>query len=77
MFHFTRFASPTLCIQAGIVIADGVSPFGNPWISLFAAPQGLSQLVASFIARCRQGIHTVACNFLLLVQNLSPFSKLF
>ena len=66
MFHFSGFASSRLCIQRGIVIADGVSPFGNPWIGLFAAPRGLSQLVASFFARCRQGIHTVACNFLLL-----------
>ena len=67
MFHFSGFASLPLCIQDRIVIADRVSPFGNPRIGLFAAPRGLSQLVASFFARCRQGIHTVACNFLLLV----------
>ncbi|GBL28105.1 hypothetical protein EMGBS8_20530, partial [Verrucomicrobiota bacterium] len=48
MLHFSGFASSRLCIQRGIVIADGVSPFGNPWIGLFSAPQGLSQLVASF-----------------------------
>ena len=75
MFHFTGFASSRLWIQRGIVIADGVSPFGNPWIGLFAAPQGLSQLVASFFARCRQGIHTVACNFLLLA-GLKSFAVL-
>ena len=75
MFHFSGFASSRLCIQRGIVIADGVSPFGNPWIGLFAAPQGLSQLVASFFARCRQGIHTFACNFLLLA-GLKSFAVL-
>ena len=75
MFHFTGFASSRLCIQRGIVIADGVSPFGNPRIGLFAAPRGLSQLVASFFARCRQGIHTVACNFLLLA-GLKSFAVL-
>ncbi len=67
MFHFSGFAFSPLCIQDGIVIADRVSPFGNPRICLFAAPRGLSQLIASFFARCLQGIHTVACNFLLLV----------
>ena len=75
MFHFSGFASLPLWIQDRIVIADGVSPFGNPRIGLFAAPRGLSQLVASFFARCRQGIHTVACNFLLLA-GLKSFAVL-
>ena len=66
MFQFTRFASHTYVFSMRYP-CGWVSPFGNPRIGLFAAPRGLSQLVASFFARCRQGIHTVACNFLLLV----------
>ena len=58
MFQFRRFASLTLCIRMRIVLADGVSPFGDPRIKArLAAPRGLSQPATSFIACCRQGIH--------------------
>jgi hypothetical protein len=49
-----------LCIQRMILEHDlqRVSPFGNPRIkACLAAPRGLSQLTASFIAFLCQGIH--------------------
>ena len=75
MFHFSGFASLPLWIQDRIVIADRVSPFGHLRISLCAAPRSLSQLATSFIAGCRQGIHSVACNFLPLTVSLRRFQK--
>jgi hypothetical protein len=33
MFQFPGFASTPLCIQDGIILADGVAPFGNPRIN--------------------------------------------
>ena len=58
MFQFRRFASLTLWIRMRIVLADGVSPFGDPRIKArLAAPRGLSQPATSFIASWRQGIH--------------------
>ena len=51
-----------LCIQCMIIPhdRDWVAPFGNPWIkACLAAPHGLSQLSASFIAFRHLGIHRV------------------
>ena len=58
MFQFREFASPRLCIQRGILLAEWVSPFGYPRIKArLPAPRGLTQAATSFIACCRQGIH--------------------
>ncbi len=62
MFHFPGFASPTLCIQAGIQrhYPLWVSPFGHPRIiAWLAAPRGFSQPPTSFIASDCLGIHRV------------------
>jgi hypothetical protein len=58
MFQFTRFASTSLCIQLGILLAEWVAPFGNLRIkACLPAPRSLSQATTSFIACDRQGIH--------------------
>ena len=60
MVQFPPFASDGYEFTAGCrgINPRRVSPFGNPWIeACLAAPQGLSQLAASFIASRRQGIH--------------------
>src|SRR5207248_2688410 len=58
MFQFRRFASPALCIRAGMPLAGRVPPFGNPRIKArLPAPRGLSQAATSFVACGRQGIH--------------------
>ena len=56
MFQFPGFAA---LLRALTDLAAGrVSPFGNPGITAsLAAPPGLSQLSASFIASLCQGIH--------------------
>jgi hypothetical protein len=36
MFHFPTFASPILCIQIGIIIADWVIPFGDLRVKAFS-----------------------------------------
>ena len=62
MFHFTRFRSRRAMYSLG---GDGVlPPPGYPirtctGQSVFAASRALSQLVTSFIAYWRQGIHHV------------------
>ena len=51
-----------LCIRSRITRHNSgwVPPFRNPRIKAYlAAPRSLSQLVTSFIAYCRQGIHRV------------------
>ena len=56
MFQFPPFAS-TLRWMIRIA-TERVSPLGDPRIkACLAAPRGLSQLTASFIAGFRQGIH--------------------
>ena len=60
MVQFPPFASGGYEFTAGCrgINPRRVSPFGDPWIeACLAAPQGLSQLAASFIASQRQGIH--------------------
>ena len=58
MFQFTRFASSSLCIQEGILLAEWVSPFGYLRINArLPAPRSFSQAATSFIACNRQGIH--------------------
>lgn len=60
MFHSPRLASGGYVLAARILEYDpqGVVPFGNPRIKAHsAAPRGLSQPVASFIASWRQNIH--------------------
>ena len=58
MFQFTRFASPSLCIQLEILLAEWVSPFGYLRIkACLPAPRSFSQATTSFIACGRQGIH--------------------
>jgi hypothetical protein len=62
MFHFARFPTPALCVQAGTTGHDPsqVSPFGHPWIGArLPAPQGLSQAPTSFFGSGCQGIHRV------------------
>jgi hypothetical protein len=62
MFHFPRFPSSALCVQAPMTRHDPcrVFPFGDPRIkACLAAPRGLSQPATSFIGFQRQGIHRV------------------
>ena len=63
MFQFPAFA---LCSD---FLNRSVSRFGDPWVKcLRTANQGLSQLIASFVASLRQGIHH------LLLVACSPYS---
>jgi hypothetical protein len=58
MFQFPGFASSSLCIQLGILLAEWVSPFGNRRIkACLRAPRRLSHATTSFFACDRQGIH--------------------
>src|SRR5882672_9567824 len=62
MFHFPRFAPPSLWIQLGVRrhYPPWVSPFGHRRIKAWlAAPRRFSQLPTSFFASCRLGIHRV------------------
>jgi hypothetical protein len=62
MFHFPRFAPPSLWIQLGVRrhYPPWVSPFGHRRIKAWlAAPRRFSQLPTSFLASCRLGIHRV------------------
>ena len=60
MFHFPRFASPTLCIQVGILLAQWVPPFGNFRIKACSqlpetyrsVPRPSSPLIAKASTRC-------------------------
>ena len=59
MFQFARFASCSYEFRARYP-CGWVSPFGNLRIKAYlAAPRSLSQLVTSFIAVLRQGIHHI------------------
>ena len=69
MFHFPEFASPALCIQAGMPghCPRRVSPFRNFRImGCLAPPRNLSQLTTSFIACRYQGIHPMLFSTCLL-----------
>ncbi len=60
MFHFPRFARPTLCIQVGVMrlYPHWVFPFGHLRINArLATPRSFSQPPTSFIAYQSQGIH--------------------
>lgn len=62
MFQFPPFASLGLCIQPRIttLTRSWVFPFGNLRIKAYlAAPRSLSQLITSFFAVLRQGIHHI------------------
>ena len=60
MFHFTgyRSARPMCSTWSDwILLQPGFPNRKSPDQSVFAAPRSFSQLVTSFIAWCRQGIH--------------------
>ena len=63
-FSSAGIASAGLWIQPGIT---GLKPWGfpirkSPGHSVFAAIRSLSQLITSFVALCRQGIHQLLLN---------------
>jgi hypothetical protein len=67
-FTSPRVASPDYEFIQSIILSyqDWVVPFGNPRISAcYAAPRGLSQHAASFIASWHQGIHRIALSSLI------------
>ena len=70
MFHFPGFASKGLCIQPKDMTGHDsgrVSPFGYPRIkACLAAPRGLSQPTASFIASLAPRHPSTALNILTL-----------
>ena len=78
MFHFPRFAPPSLWIQLGVRrhYPPWVSPFGHRRIKAWlAAPRRFSQLPTSFFASCRLGIHRVPFVAWSCVSSGAPLSR--
>ncbi len=76
MFHFPRFAPPSLWIQLGVRRPPWVSPFGHRRIKAWlAAPRRFSQLPTSFFASCRLGIHRVPFVAWSCVSSGAPLSR--